>query len=939
MIEHSSAPPIIPTSPPRPGLPASVPGDWYQRDVATVLASLETSLDGLNDSAAASRRATYGPNELIDGGSRSLLVILWYHCASMLVLVLFVAALLSLLLGRFFEAGAIVAMIAMFVILGAIQDYRAERSIIALKRLATPTVRVYRNGMVQALMARDLVPGDVIALEAGDVVPADLRIIESFNLRMQESALTGESEPVEKLNDAIVQPNLPPVDRQNMAYMGTQVVYGHGRAVVVSTGMRSELGRIATLLQSLRLTRPPLQQRLDRLGKTLALAGSGLAAGVLLMGLLRAEQFSDSLLTAISVMVAIIPEGLPVVVIFTLALAARQMLRQNVLVRKLPATETLGAATVICADKTGTLTENRMAVRMIDVAGHRVDLAEALCRHLPVLTPSLPLPELRIEKPVPIRLLLASGALCNDATLVIEATTGQYNIIGDPIEGALLVAAAYSGLIKETLQQAMPRVVTLPFDRERQLMTTVHRRSAYGMVQELRSVWGTQGLEPGLPYIAITRGVLDELLALTTQIWEDDRVVPLTDVWRARIHAASAEMTHNGMYVLGIAFRPLASAKPSPEMAQNLIFIGLVGMIDPPRPAARLAVQGFTAAGIRPLMITGDHSLTASYIARDLNIAADETVITGAQLNQMSDSELARVVQRVSVFARATPEHKLKIVQALQQQGHVVAMIGDGVNDSPALKQADIGIAMGNSGTDVAKESADMILRDDNVATIVAAVEEGRVIYDNLRRFVKFAVAGNIGKLTVMLCWPLSFMLLGLPLTSAVALVPLQLLWLNLIADGLLGLSMGIEPAEKQVMQRPPCARRVGFFSGGVAFQVLWVGLFSGLLALGIGFVYYVAGLPQWQTMMVTTLVLLQICHALAVRSNREALLSIGLLSNRLMTAVIGLILALHLAALYLPVMSFLQLLPLTLTDVLICCGLGLLLLIAVEIEKRLLYR
>jgi Ca2+-transporting ATPase len=792
----------------------------------------------------------------------------------------------------------------------------------------------------------------VVALEAGNVVPADVRILTSANLRIQEAALTGESEPIEKGVAALSRADAPLGDRRNMAYMGTQVTYGRGTALVVATGMHTELGRIASLLQDVKAEPTPLQQRLDRVGKWLALAGVIVALLILGGGLLVGESLADMLLTAISVAVAVIPEGLPAVVTFTLAVGAQRMLKRNALIRKLPAVETLGSVTVICSDKTGTLTENRMTVTVIDAAGHRLDLLETLRHAVPMFDPQgavLSATGLAAESPTEVRMLLAAGALCNDAEIAAgsgngaEGTnggsgggeSGKFQIIGDPTEGALVVAAAQGGLNVRAVRGLFPRVAELPFDSERKRMTTVHSLPAAAAVPLGLAPWLGSVAAAGAPYLAITKGAVDGLLDLSTQVWRHGELAPITPAERTRIEAANNELAANGMRVLGIAYRPLATTEVA-GVEQDLVFLGLTGMIDPPRAEVRAAVERCLTAGIRPIMITGDHPLTASYIARDLGIAANDRVLTGSDLDKFDARQLAEAVANVSVFARVSPEHKLRLVEALQNQGHIVAMTGDGVNDAPALKRADIGVAMGITGTDVSKEAADMVLRDDNFSTIVAAVEEGRVIYDNLRRFVKFAVAGNIGKIAVMLLWPLVFFLFGLPLTAAVALLPLQLLWLNLLTDGLLGLSMGAEPAERNVMRRPPHSPQDGIFSGGMGVQAVWVGLFIGLIALVIGAWYYLNGLPQWQTMIFMTLSVLQIFQALATRSNKESLFTIGVFSNRLLWGTIAAVVALQLIAIYVPPISsiFLRTLPLTAIDLGITVAAGLLLFVAIELEK-----
>ena len=893
---------------------------WHTLTVQDTVHTLTSHADsGLAPDEAARRLATSGPNELIERGSRSPWQLLWEQLTAVMVLILIAAAVLSLFLGKYLEAGAIGAIVILFALLGFFQEYRAEKAIAALKKLAVPAVRVLRSGRLQEIAARDLVPGDVIVLEAGSVVPADARILTSANLRIQEAALTGESEAVEKIAEPLTRPDAPLGDRRNLAYMGTQVTYGRGTAIVVATGMNTELGRIATLLQDVGTELTPLQQRLDSVGKWLALAGVVVALLMLGGGLLVGESLGEMLLTAISVAVAVIPEGLPAVVTFTLAVGAQRMLRRNALIRKLPAVETLGSVTVIASDKTGTLTENRMTVTAIDAGGQRVDMLELLRHPAPAAA----------AIPDEVRTLLAAVTLCNDAELSAEdlAASGAFQTIGDPTEGALVVAAARNNIVPAAVRSQYPRVAELPFDSDRKRMTTVHHVPV-------------PGIFPATPYLAITKGAVDGLLELSTSVWRDGQIQCMTPASRAEIAAANDELAANGMRVLGAALRPLAA--PSVEnIEEDLVFLGLVAMIDPPRPEVRAAVARCVAAGIRPIMITGDHPLTASYIARDLGIATNELVLTGNDIDRFDQAELEAAAARVSVFARVSPEHKLRLVEALQNQGHVVAMTGDGVNDAPALKKADIGVAMGITGTDVSKEAADMVLRDDNFSTIVAAVEEGRVIYDNLRRFVKFAVAGNIGKIAVMLLWPLFLYLSGLPLNEAVALLPLQLLWLNLLTDGLLGLSMGSEPAERNVMQRPPHSPQEGIFAHGMGIQAAWVGALIGLLTLAVGGAYYLQGLPQWQTMIFMTLAVLQIFQALATRSNTESLFTIGVFSNRVMWGAIAGVAVLQFAAVYVPPLStaFLRTVPLTAQDLGITVAAGLILFCAIEFEKWILRR
>ena len=902
---------------------------WHTATTTEVAQTLKIDIaSGLDNSEAQSRLAKYGTNELKESGGVSPLRLLWLQFSNTMVLILIAAAVVSGFLGKVTETAAISAIVILFALLGFFQEYRAEQAMAALKRLAVPQVRVRRNGKLLELSAKELVPGDVVLLEAGNAIPADLRLVESVNLRIQEAALTGESEPVEKHAEPLSSDDVSLGDRRNMAYMGTVATYGRGTAVVVATGMDSELGKIATLLQTVESGQTPLQQRLDQVGKQLAIGGVLVAVLILIIGVLRGETVQEMFLTAVSVAVAVVPEGLPAVVTITLALGAQRMLRRRALIRKLPAVETLGSVTTICSDKTGTLTENRMTVTIVDVAGHFLEL-QGTARHPATVLKPTEEKDFFANQPTEIGLALAAGALCNDASLQPDPQTGRFMAIGDPTEGALLVAASQVGLRKSTLETIAPRVGELPFDSDRKRMTTVHRLPE-DMSQLPTALKALQ--ESPQPFVAFSKGAVDSLLPLCNQIWLNGAATSLDAEWQERINVANEQMAQNGMRVLGLALRWQDSDKPVEE---DLIFIGLTGMIDPPRPEVKTAVATCKAAGIRPIMITGDHPLTARFIAHDLGISDNSRVKTGRDLSQMSPEELATAVREVSVYARVTPEHKLRIVEALQMQGQVVAMTGDGVNDSPALRKSDIGIAMGITGTDVSKEASEMVLLDDNFATIVSAVEEGRAIYDNIRRFVKFSIAGNVGKVIVMLLAPV----IGIN----VALLPLQLLWLNLLTDGLLGLGLGVEPAEPNTMKRPPRAPQESLFSGGLTQHVIWVGLVIGLVALGIGYLYYDAANPadtRWQTMIFTALAFMQMGQALASRSTRASLRKLGLLTNPVLLGLVLLTAVLQLMVLYVPALDqFFQITPLSLPDLLLCVALGIGMLLAIELEKTWLRR
>jgi len=893
---------------------------WHIYDVETSIKTLKTDpQQGLSPAEVDDRLERYGTNELEDKGGKNPLLILWEQFTSTMVLILIVAAVISGFLGKPLETIAISGIVVLFAVLGFVQEYRAERAMAALKKLSVPLVNVRRGGQAEQIPATQLVPGDILMLEAGGIVPADIRIIESANLRIQEAALTGESEPIEKHIDALTEENSPLGDRRNMGYMGTQITYGRGVGVVVGTGMNTELGKIATLIQDVEGGMTPLQRQLDSVGKTLAAGGVVVAALIMLIGLLQGEALNDMFLTAVSVAVAVVPEGLPAVVTLTLALGAQRMLRRQSLIRKLPAVETLGSVTIICSDKTGTLTQNRMTVTVVDVAGHFIELGGTSEKHP---TPILDTGVMRtIQATDAIGLALACGALCNDASLLPDPETGHYEALGDPTEGALLVAASQAGFIKDDILKDFPRIDELPFDSDRKRMTTVHHIDS--TLPEVLAPLTQQSGE----YISITKGAPDGLIDIAKHIWVDDHIETLDDTWLTRMAEASEQLANNGMRVLGVALHWWDEKPPSDQLEKDVVFLGLLGMIDPPRPEVKLAVQTCKTAGIRPIMITGDHPLTARFIAHDLGITDNNRVKTGQMLDKMSEQEFKNIVEEVSVYARVSPEHKLRIVEALQNNGHVVAMTGDGVNDSPALKRADIGVAMGITGTDVSKEAAQMVLLDDNFATIVSAVEEGRVIYDNIRRFVTFSIAGNLGKVVVMLFAPL----FGI----TVALVPLQLLWLNLLTDGLLGLGMGTEAGSKDTMQRPPRSPNSRILSGTTNRYILLIGALIGVIALGIGVLAFNDDQSSWQTLIFTSIAFMQIGQALASRSTTESFFTMMNRPNPVLMSMVLIVTVLQLIAIYTPFLEdFFSAEPLNLIELLICIFSGIFVFAAIEIAK-----
>lgn len=887
----------------------------HAQTAAEVLADLDSAPEGLSTAEAGARRAVHGLNELRETISRPAWRMLLAQFVEPMILILVGAAGLSLFLGDVTEAVAILAIVVLFGVLGFIQEYRAEKAMAALKQLASPSVRVRRDGELQELPARELVPGDVVRLEAGNVVPADLRLLDAVQLGAMEAALTGEAEAVRKQTEPLAAADLPLGDRTNLAFMGTLVAHGRGSGVVVATGMRTELGKIAGMIQGVPEGRTPLQRKLAQVGKHLSIAGLGAALALLAIGLIRGEAFGEVLLTAVSLLVAVVPEGLPAVITATLALGGRRMLKRRALIRKLPAVETLGSVTVICTDKTGTLTENRMTVTRL----------RTLRRDLPLTGagPAAALPTDGADEIVP---LLLAATLCNDAHLVFEESGQPPRAIGDPTETALLFAAERFGIATQSLRAELPRIAEFPFDSDRKRMATLHRatESDYPLPAALST-----------PVLAAVKGSPDGLLKLATHALDQGRIVPLADDVRRRFLADNERLADDGMRVLGVAFRRFHAA-PGPQaqardVESDLVFCGLIGMVDPPREAVRAAIAASHAAGIRTVMITGDHPATATAIARNLDLPpAGEAphVMTGAELAALTDAELEKRIDRISVFARVSPEDKLRIVAALQRRGQIVAMTGDGVNDSPALKRAEIGVAMGIAGTDVAKEASKMVLLDDNFATIVAAIEEGRTIFDNLVRFIKYSFGGNLGKVLAMMLAPVA----GI---GVLALRPLHLLWLNLLTDGLMGLGLGLEPAEADVMARPPRRPDAPIFDRPAIVHVGWMGVFicgGALLLAGIwnrlGW-----GHGEWQTVLFSAIGFAQIGQAWGLRAMADRPFRFG--RN---PALVGLTLAtlgLQLAVVYVPALArVFHLQPLSPAGFAATAGLGVLTFGVVRLER-----
>lgn len=829
--------------------------DWHSKSIRQILAQLQTDAEGLTGKQAEQHLRTYGPNELEQPKQEGLLLRILEQMKDPMILVLLGAALLSLLASRgedWLDAAIILVIVVVNNIISISQEDNAHRALEELKKMSSPQARVLRDGQAIKIDTSLVVPGDVILLEAGDQVPADARLLECIGLQADESAMTGESIPVAKALSDELDPATALGDRTNMVIAATVITAGRGRAVVVATGMDTQMGHIAGLLLEGQEVKTPLQKKMGEISKTLSFLCLSVCAVMFGVGLIQGKNLLDMFLIAVSLAVAAIPEGLPAIVTIVLAMGVQRMAKRGAIVKKLPAVETLGCAGVICSDKTGTLTQNKMTVVELWTPGGDRELA------------------LRI------------GALCNDARL--NRSGRHLSVDGDPTEGAMVLAAARVGLDKDVLEERMPRMGEVPFDSARKLMTTVHSCPEGG-------------------YRIMVKGAPDVLMELCAGVWAKGRR-PMGAEQKTQIIAANGRMAERALRVLGVAFRDvetLPARMTAEELERNLIFAGLMGLMDPPREEVRGAVKQCYSAGIRPVMITGDHKATAVAVAKELDICREgDLALTGADLDFMPQELLESDIEKVSVFARVTPEHKMRIVQAWQKKNKVVAMTGDGVNDAPALKAADIGCAMGITGTDVTKGAAHMILTDDNFATIVQAVEEGRGIYANIRKAIHYLLSCNIGEvMTIFVATVLNF--------RQMPLVPVQLLWLNLVTDSLPALALGVEPVEKEVMTRPPREADESLFDRRFSVQLAWQGLMVGGLTLTAYFlgqaVLPVAGLAEEtaNTMAFATLTLSQLFHAYDVRSENQSLFSVGVLSNPAMNRAFLIGLALQLAVLCLP--------------------------------------
>ncbi len=878
---------------------------WHTQTTEQTFAQLKSQPSGLSTAEVTERTLQYGANEIQAAKRISPWEILLEQFKNILILILLGATAISLFLGHGIELIAIAVIVLFAVLLGFIQEYRAERAIEALKQMAAPTASVLRDGAEVKIPARELVPGDVILLHTGDRMPADARLLEAVNLQIEEAALTGELIAVEKHIEPLPIDELSVGDRKNMVYAGTAATYGRGKALVVATGMQTEFGKIAQLLQTVETGKTPLQQNLDKVGTALARAAFVVVAIIVALGLFRGQPFVEMLIFGIALAVAVVPEALPAVVTISLAIGVQKMVKRNALIRRLPAVETLGSTSVICSDKTGTLTKDEMTVRKIFAAGQLFKVSGA--GYSPVGEFSLN-GSGSIAPTTGLQKLLTAATLASDTHLVgdVENKSGnEWSIKGDPTEGALVVAAAKAGLQKESLDSEYPRVQEIPFSSETKRMTTLHQTNGN--------------------LTAYAKGAPEMILDGCDWHLTSDGVKPLDDVGRKQALAMAHEMAGEALRVLAISSKPGVTL----ETAQTgMTFLGLAGMIDPPRPEAKSAIAVCEQAGIRAVMITGDHPVTAQAVARELGLLKTGRVVTGAELEAMTDEQFQRDVETIEVYARVSPAHKLRVVTALQVNGHIVAMTGDGVNDAPSLKKADIGIAMGITGTDVTKEAAAMMLTDDNFASIVAAVEEGRGVFDNIKKYLMYLLSSNIGEIGLMA----GSVLMGLPLP----LTAVQILYVNLATDGLPALALAVDPPEKDLMKRKPRNPRTGIFTRPVVSLMMVGGIWSTLINLGLFSWAMNSGRSQTEAMTMTfvSLVLIQFFKAYNFRSDRNSVFHKPFANKWLNTAIlweIGLLLLIvYLPALHEPFNTF----SLPLVDWLIILSLSLTIMPVLELVK-----
>ena len=870
--------------------------EWYNKSIQEALAELSTDeKSGLSGQEAEQRISKYGKNELEVQAKKSFWSKLLAQFADFLIIILIIAAIISAAVGEVQDSIVILAIVVINALLGIYQEGKAEKSVEALQKMSAPNAKVIRDGKQKEVSASTVVPGDIVVLETGDIIPADIRLIESSNLKIEEASLTGESVPVEKNAKEAIEGSAGIGDRHNMGYSSTIVAYGRGKGVAVETGAKTEIGHIATTIQSYGEELTPLQIKLNQLGKILGTACIAICIVVFLVGILQGREVLEMLLVSISLAVAAIPEGLPAIVTIVLAIGMNRMADRNAIVKKLLAVETLGATSVICSDKTGTLTQNEMTVvkayvddKIIDIEGVGYEPAGAV---------KLEGEEISMGSLSNLKIFASAGALANDAYL--DNSTGSWKIAGDPTEGAIVTFAGKLGLTKEELNLSYPRVEELPFDSARKMMSTFHSNYIEGKT------------------ISFTKGAPDILIKRCTKIAIGKEILDFTDELKKRVLEINTQFAKSALRVLSVAYRvwdQVPEHVTSDTVENDMIFLGLVGMIDPARVEVKGAIKECKQAGIEPVMITGDYKDTAFAIAKELGMAEyDDQAIMGAELDDISDEELRETVKNIKVYARVSPDHKVKIVNALRENGNITAMTGDGVNDALALKKADIGVAMGITGTDVAKNTAEVILTDDNFATIVNAVEEGRIIFSNIKKFVYFLLSCNIGEILIVF--------ISILLGWEVPLVPIQLLFLNLVTDSFPALALGVEPAEPNIMDLNPRDTKEGILDkgmyGGIVFQSIaisaacLIAYYWGMLRYGVE-----GGLMEVRSIVFTTLISAELLRAYSSRSQDYTLFKIGIFSNKAMNKAVFVSFALTVAVLYVPLLAdIFNVVPLSLKD------------------------
>ena len=853
---------------------------WHSMEVDEVLQALRAEKEGLSTEEVQKRLKEYGPNELKKEKRKSPVRLFLEQFTDILIIILLIATALSMAIGEVYDAIVIIAIVIACAVLGFFEEYRAEKALEALKKMTAPTATVLRNGKEVQIQTSEVVPGDILLLYTGDKVPADARLIEAVNMKTDEAPLTGESTPVNK-NVKPLPEDTPISDRRNMVFTGTVVVYGRGKAVVTSTGMNTEFGKIAKMVQTVEEEETPLEKRMAHVGKWLGILSVAVCLFVAVFGIIRGRAILDMILWGISLAVAAVPEALPAVVTGALAVGMYRMARENAIVRRLPAVETLGCTSIICSDKTGTMTKGEMTVERIYVNGKAVKVTGV--GYEPQGDFLYEDKKLDPAKEKELQMLLKAAVLCNDSKL--EKTEGRWTVKGDPTEGALVVAAAKAGLWKEEVEKKEPRINEIPFSSERKRMTTVH--------------------ESGEKKIAYMKGAPEIVLERCTKVYMNGKARRLTSEIRKKILAINEAMAVQALRNLGFAYKELPESKTSlsEEEEEGFVFLGIMGMIDSPREEVKDAIYMCRKAGIKVVMVTGDHKLTAVAVAKELNLIGENEneegrVLTGAELDKLSDEEFEKIVENVVIYARVSPEHKVRIVKALRKKGYICAMTGDGVNDAPALKMADIGVAMGITGTEVTKEASDMVLTDDNFATIVRAVKEGREIYDNIKKYLTYLLRCNIMEILVLFI----AMMFSREAESAIALTTIQILWVNLTTDGLPAIALGVDPGDPDLMERKPRSPKESIFTRDVKIYLSAVPILMAILLLGTYFyTLYNYNLMEARTQLFTSIVLMELANAVSARSLKYTVFKVGVFKNKFLWVAILSSLAMQLAVLYIP--------------------------------------